>query len=115
MTDNELLLAISNMMDNKLEHINQDIHEVKKDIKELKTEVNSMNTRMNNMELTQETQILPRLDTITSCYTDTFDRYKDYSDKMESAFDDIDLLKKVVSDRNLLISSAIFSYSKLCT
>lgn len=53
MTDNELLLAISNMMDKKLKPIND---------------------RLTKIELTQETKILPRLEEIESCYTSTFNR-----------------------------------------
>lgn len=59
MTDNELLLAISEM----IEPLREDIREIK--------------SRVKNIELTQETKILPRLNTIESCYTSTFDRYKD--------------------------------------
>lgn len=54
MTDNELLLAISNMMDKKLKPIND---------------------RLTKIELTQETKILPRLKEIEACYTSTFNRY----------------------------------------
>ena len=59
MTDNELLLAISEM----IEPLREDIREIR--------------SRVKNIELTQETKILPRLNTIESCYTSTFDRYKD--------------------------------------
>ncbi len=47
MTDNELLLAISNMLDKKLEPVND---------------------RLKRIELTQENDILPRLQNIESCY-----------------------------------------------
>lgn len=46
MTDNELLLAISNIMDKKLK---------------------SVNDRLKRIELTQENDILPRLQNIESC------------------------------------------------
>ena len=71
MSDNELLLAISDMMDKKL----------------------------------QENVIIPRLKTIESCYTDTYNRYKDSSDKMQAAFDDIDLLKKVVTEHSIKLQN----------
>lgn len=64
MTDNELLLAISDMMDKKLNHITKDVQEVKKDIKVLKTEVENIDIRVKNIELNQETKVLPRLNTI---------------------------------------------------
>ncbi len=47
MTANELLLAISNMLDKKLEPVND---------------------RLKRIELTQENDILPRLQNIESCY-----------------------------------------------
>lgn len=50
MTDNELLLAMSNMMDKKLKPIQESITEIK---------------------LTQENDILPRLQNIEACYTST--------------------------------------------
>lgn len=87
---NEDLLAISQLLDTKfdarLKPIENDIQDIKNDI--------------HNVKLFQENIILPRLDTIESCYTDTYKRYRDYADKMESAFADIELLKKVVSEHS---------------
>lgn len=48
MTDNELLLAMSEMLDKKLKPVND---------------------RLKKIELTQENGILPRLQNIESCYT----------------------------------------------
>ena len=84
MTDNELLLAISDMMDKKLDARLQPIENRLKRI-----EIDSL-----------ENNVIPRLNTIESCYTDTYNRYKDYADKMEAAFADIELLKKVVSEHS---------------
>lgn len=83
MTDNELLLAISNMMDEKL-----------------KSNLAPIENRLNNIEMTLENNILPRLQNIESCYTSTYERYKDYADKMDAAFDDIELLKKFVAEHS---------------
>ncbi|MDE6056329.1 MAG: hypothetical protein K2G55_21795, partial [Lachnospiraceae bacterium] len=47
-----------------------------------------------------ENKVMPRLNTIESCYTDTFNRYKDYTDRMEATFADTELLKKVVSEHS---------------
>ena len=82
MTDNELLLAISNMLD-----------PIKDDIQEIKT-------RVKKIEITQENEILPRLNTIESCYTSTFDRYKDSVDDYESMKQDIAIIKKVVAEHS---------------
>lgn len=114
MTDNELLLAISDMMDNKLNHITKDVQEVKKDIKELKTEVKELKTevknidirvtnidiRVKNIEINQETEVLPRLNNIESCYTSTFDRYKDSVEDYETIKQDISIMKKVIQEHS---------------
>ncbi|KAI4450220.1 hypothetical protein C823_004753 [Eubacterium plexicaudatum ASF492] len=58
MTDNELLLAISNMMNEKF-----------------KANLTPIENRLSRIELTLENDIKPRLNSIESCYTDTFNRY----------------------------------------
>lgn len=90
MTDNELLLAMSDMLDKKL----------KAELQPVKNEMQSMKNEIYNIKLFQENVILPRLNTIESCYTGTYNRYKDDSDKIQSAFEDIELLKKVVSEHS---------------
>ncbi len=90
MTDNELLLAISDMMDTKL----------KSELQPIKNRLDRIENNVTNISLKIENEIQPQLDTITSCYTDTFNRYKDYADKMDAAFDDIELLKKVVAEHS---------------
>lgn len=83
MTDNELLLALSNMMDEKL-----------------KANLAPIENRLAKIEITLETDILPRIQNIESCYTSTYERYKNNADKMEAAFTDLELLKKVVSEHS---------------
>ena len=90
MTDNELLLAISEMMDKKL----------KSELQPLKNDLKSVKDEVHQIKLYQENVILPRLNTIESCYTDTYNRYKNYADKIESVFDDIEILKKVVAEHS---------------
>lgn len=51
MTDNELLLAISNMMDEKLQPVKDEL---------------------NKLELIQKNDILPLLQKIEACYTSTY-------------------------------------------
>lgn len=52
------------------------------------------------LNLCHENDILPRLNTIESCYTSTYNRYNSYAEKMDAAFTDINLLKIVVSDHS---------------
>ena len=82
MTDNEILLALSNM----LEPIRNDLQDIK--------------GRVNKIELAQENVILPRLQNIESCYTSTYDRYKDNVEDYETMKQDISILKKVVTEHS---------------
>ena len=83
MTDNELLLAISNMMDKKLE---AQLQPIKNDL--------------TGVKITLENNILPRLQNIEACYTSIYDRYKNDADKMESVIADVQLLKDVVGEHS---------------
>lgn len=121
MVDHELLLAMSDMMDGKLQPIKEDLAEVKEEQKKMKedlaevkedlAEVKEEQQRMKDdlqdvknevhrINLYQENVIQPRLETIESCYTDTYNRYKSDADKMEAAFADIELLKTVVTEHS---------------
>lgn len=114
MTDNELLLAISNMMDTKLEPVNKEIQgikgeiqdlkgeirDLKEDVQVLKEDVTDLKIRVKKIELTQETQILPQLNTIQECYTSTYNRYKTSVDDYEEMKMDISVLKNVVAQHS---------------
>lgn len=79
MTDNELLLAMSDMLDKKLKPVND---------------------RLKNIELTQENDILPRLQNIEACYTSTFKRYQTGVEQIEGMQIDIDVMKKVIAEHS---------------
>nr|WP_296461410.1 hypothetical protein [uncultured Acetatifactor sp.] len=122
MTDNELLLALSGMLDkklkaelqpikNELQTMKDDIADMKDEIADIRSEIAGMKgeiasiksnmlimqNEIRQIKLCQENIILPRLDTIESCYSDTFNRYRIYADKMDSVFEDVELLKTVVT------------------
>ncbi len=79
MTDNELLLAISEIMDKKLKPIND---------------------RLTKIELTQETKILPRLQEIEACYIGTFNRYRSGVEQIEAMQADIDVMKSIIREHS---------------
>lgn len=79
MTDNELLLAISDMLDKKLKPVND---------------------RLKKIELTQENDILPRIQNIESCYTSTYKRYQTGVEQIEAMQADIDVMKKVIAEHS---------------
>ena len=97
MTDNELLLAISGMLDNKLQ---SELQPLRNDLQSLRSDLQSVKGEVHQMKLYQENVISPRLDTIESCYIDTYNRYKNYGDKMQAAFDDIEIMKKVIAEHS---------------
>ena len=79
MTDNELVLAISEMMDKKLKPIKDDIQLLK---------------------LQNENDILPRLQNIEACYTSTYNRYKSGVSQIDAMQADIDVMKKVIAEHS---------------
>ena len=84
MSDNELLLAISEMLDKKLD-----------------ARLNPIENRIKRIEVDiLESQVIPRLNTIESCYTSTFDRYKDNVEDYEAIKQDISIMKKVITEHS---------------
>lgn len=104
MTDNELLLAISGMLDNKLQSelqpLRNDLQTLRNDLQYVRNDLQSIKGEVHQVKLYQENVISPRLDTIESCYIDTYNRYKNYGDKMQAAFDDIEIMKKVIAEHS---------------
>lgn len=79
MTDDELLLAISGIMDKKLEVINR---------------------RVDDVYLLLENNVLPRLQNIESCYTSTYRRYANGIEQQEAMQADIDVMKRVLMEHS---------------
>ena len=96
MTDNEILLSLSNM----LEPIREDIREMKSDIARLENNVVEISTRLKRVELNQENIILPRLETIEACYTSTYERYKNSVEDYDALKQDMSVVKKVVAEHS---------------
>ena len=121
MSNNELLLAISGMMDKKLEPIQKDISQMKNDIvnmkkdisniqddiidikgqiKEMDVRINEVDVRIKQIEINQENKILPRLQNIEACYTSTYERYARGADQIENTMQDMSLIKTVVTEHS---------------
>lgn len=86
MSDNELLLAISNMIQAQLEPINQKFAQNNQEIHEIK--------------LLIENDVLPRINNIEACYTSTYRRYAGGIEQMKCLQADVDILKKVVAEHS---------------
>ncbi len=102
MVDRELLQAIGELMDEKLD-ARFGTFEKKMDEKlaPIYSELKNLNKRVKKLELLAENEILPRLQNIEACYISTFERYRKDCERMEDAFVDIDILKKTVKEHSL--------------
>ena len=59
--------------------------------------------RVKKIELTQENVILPRLQTIESCYTSTYGRYQEQVEDYEAMKQDVSILKEVVTEHSKIL------------
>ena len=87
MTNEELLVAMSNMMDQRLD---EKLEPLKKDMSEVKD-------RVTNIELNIENHIRPRIITLCDAYGTQFDRYSISIESHEKMKTDIEVLKSIVS------------------
>lgn len=94
MTDNELLLAISDIMDKKLD---ARIRPLEHEIASLRQQ---METEIKILKLQNENEIIPRLQNIEECYISTFNRYKNSVEGYETMQSDIQLLKEVSKEHS---------------
>ena len=90
MNKDELLLQISEIMDKKLKPLNEKIDQIR--------EENSEAAR--SIKIILENDILPRLQNIESCYTDTYKRYVIGVEQLEALQTDMEILKRVVSEHS---------------
>lgn len=86
MSENELLLAISNIIQQQLEPINKKIDQNNQEIHEVK--------------LLIENDVLPRISNIEACYTSTYRRYAAGVEEMTALKADVEILKKVVTEHS---------------
>lgn len=133
MTNNELLLAISDMFDkkleakldaklkpieNKLQQIEERMTKLEECVSKLEIRVSKLEERMTKLEerVTKleervskieidllENNVIPRLNTIESCYTDTYNRYKNGVSQIDAMQDDIDIMKTVVTEHSVIL------------
>lgn len=125
MTDNELLLAISEIVnknskslelrltkriDEVEEHLTKKIEEVDERLSRRIDEVEErlskridevdyrLSTDVHNILLRMENNIEPRLKDIEACYTSTFKRYQDGVDKIENLEMNMEVVQSVVRE-----------------
>ena len=97
MSNDELLIQISEMLDKKLKPLNEKIDQLDKKVDQVKYE-NHFETQ--NIRLLLENDIIPRLQNIESCYTDTYRRYIVGVEQIEALQADMEILKRVVNEHS---------------
>lgn len=80
MSDNELLLAISNIVAAQVEPLKKQLTRIEVDL--------------------LENNVIPRISEIERCYTSTFERYRVNNESFEMLQNDVELLKKVVEEHS---------------
>ena len=86
----ELNARVTNV-ENSITELNARVTNVENNITEIKTKIT-------NIEVVQlENNVIPRLNTIESCYTDTYQRYRNNNDKIEQFLPHIEILIETVS------------------
>lgn len=115
MTNEELLVAMSNMMDQrldeKLEPLKKDMSEVKDRVTnienrvtniedrvtDMETQITNIKDRVTNIELNIENDIRPGIITLCDTYGTQFDRYSISIESHEKMKTDIEVMKSIVS------------------
>lgn len=109
MTDNELLLNISDLLDKKLSPVNDRLTKMEDCIE------NNILPRISNLEillndkvspdlkrihLTLENVLSPRLQTIEDCYLSTYKRYQSGVEQIDAMHSDIQIIKSVLREHS---------------
>lgn len=128
MSNEELLSAISDIVEAKLEPIKQDIHGLKEEVGSLKEDVSvlkeevgslkedvsglqkkvgSLASRMDSLEkevrqnsILLENEVLPRVRTIEKMYVDSSRIYMEKAVQIDGMQDDIDVMKVVIQEHS---------------
>lgn len=128
MSNEELLSAISDIVEAKLELIKQDIHGLKEEVGSLKEDVSvlkeevgslkedvsglqkkvgSLASRMDSLEkevrqnsILLENEVLPRVRTIEKMYVDSSRIYMEKAAQIDGMQDDIDVMKVVIQEHS---------------
>ncbi len=85
------------MMDSKLK---AELQPVKNEMQDVRSVMQDMKKEIHQIKLFRENIVMPGLNAIEACYADIFMRYRDYTDRLDAAIRNIDLLKKVVTEHS---------------
>lgn len=101
MVDQKLKATMSDMMeqklDEKLEPLKKDMSEVKDRVTNMETQITNIKDRVTNIELNIENDIRPGIITLCDAYGTQFDRYSISIESHEKMKTDIEVMKSIVS------------------
>ena len=124
MTDNELLLAIADIvgkntkvlerridrvevsLNNKIDEVDARLsNKIDEVDARLSNRIDGIEGGVHNIMLRLENIIEPRLSNIESCYTSTYDRYRDESEKINVLEMNMEVLQSVVKEYGVRLSA----------
>ena len=92
--DQQLEVKLDKKLDEKLDaKFKEELRPIRQDIQELQTAVHDTNMRL-------DVDVVPRLQTIESCYLDTYERYKDGAEDIENLKGDMELVKDILQEHS---------------
>lgn len=109
MTNNELLLNLSGLLDKKLSPVNDKLEKIDNCIKNnIVPRLDNLEDTLNNnlspnvkrINLTLENSISPRLQNIEACYVSTYKRYQSGVDQFDAMEIDIQIMKSVLREHS---------------
>ena len=101
MTDNELLLAISDLMDKKLKsELQAELQPIKDDIAFLKNEIATLKNGQTKTNLTIENEIRSDIKLLVENYLPAAQRYEKSTAQIEAMQADIDVMKSVIREHS---------------
>lgn len=126
MVDQEMLLAISEMMDVKLQVMSDNVDaklQAMSDNVDAKLQTMSISVdermlfmsemmdaklrpiheRLERIEMRQENDILPRLQNIESCYVSTYERYISKMEEVDALKMDMEIVKRIIPEHSRLL------------
>ena len=87
-------------VEDKLDEVDERITQVEGRLTIVEGNQAAISSTLKKIGLTQENDVLPRLQNIESCYTYTYKRYQAGIDQVETMQTDIEVIKSVVSEHS---------------
>lgn len=87
-------------LETRFADLEKSVASLEKDVNWMKLELQRMNSELMKLKICQETRIVPGLSNIETCYLDTSFRYQMSADKVDLVCEDVEVLKKIVSEHD---------------